>query len=311
MSESRKMPSLIAFACLAWRRFREERCLQIASSLTFATLLAIVPIITVAVTLIPAFPVFRELLQYIERFLVRHMLPESATALAVYVEQFAENAARLTAAGVAVLFVTAVIVLLTIDRAFNQIWRVPRPRGVVQRVFIYWALLTVGPPLIGASLWRTSWLVSQSLGLVKDLPLAGEVMLDVVPVLLTAAAFTLAYLTVPNRRVLTRDAFAGGLLAALAFEGMKHGFAAYIAHFPTHTVIYGAFVLFSVVLERFVVYGRLVRQLVPFLCLIAAHELYRLRASPVAVRRPLPRRAASARPRAPLRAADAPLRARA
>jgi membrane protein len=111
----------------------------------------------------------------------------------------------------------------------------------VQRIFVYWALLTVGPLLIGASLSLTSWLVSQSLGLVKDVPLAAEVMLDVVPILLTAAAFTLAYIAVPNRRVLVRDALAGGLLAALAFEGMKHGFALYVTQFPTYRLVYGAF----------------------------------------------------------------------
>lgn len=241
MPNSRKPPSLVVFVRLAWRRFREERCLQIASSLTFTTLLAIVPILTVALTLISAFPVFREQLQYVERFLVRYMLPESAAALAGYAEQFAANAARLTTVGLALLFVTAIIVLLTIDRAFNQIWRVPRPRGTAQRVFIYWALLTVGPLLVGASLSLTSWLVSQSLGLVKDVPLAAEVMLDVVPILLTAAAFTLAYIAIPNRRVLVRDALAGGLLAALAFEGMKHGFALYVTQFPTYRLVYGAF----------------------------------------------------------------------
>jgi len=241
MWKFRRTPSLIVFARLAWRRFLEERCLQIASSLTFTALLAIVPIITVALTLISAFPVFGELLQYVERFLTRHMLPESAAALGGYVEQFAENAARLTAVGIAFLIVTAIIVLLTIDRAFNQIWRVPRPRSMVQRVFIYWALLTVGPLLVGASLALTSWLVSQSLGLVEGVPLAGEVLLDFVPILLTGIAFALAYICIPNRRVLVRDALVGGLLAALAFEGMKDGFAFYLTQFPTHKLVYGAF----------------------------------------------------------------------
>jgi membrane protein len=237
----RKTPSLVNFATLVWRRFKEERCLQIASSLTFTALLAIVPIITVALTLISAFPVFGELMLSVQKFLVQNMLPESAENIAHYAEQFAENAARLTAVGVAFLFVTAMIVLLTIDRALNQIWRVPRPRPIVQRVFIYWALLTVGPLLIGASLSLTSWLVSQSLGLVKDVPRAGEVLLKVVPVLLTGIAFALVYITIPNRRVLVRDALSGGFLAALAFEGMKHGFAAYITQFPTHKMVYGAF----------------------------------------------------------------------
>ena len=237
----RKTPPLIDFARMAWQRFEEERCLQIASSLTFTALLAIVPIITVALTLISAFPVFRDLMLHIQQFLVQNMLPESAESIAEYAGQFTENAAKLTAVGVLFLFVTAMIVLQTIDRALNQIWRVPRSRTAVQRAFIYWALLTVGPLLIGASLSLTSWLVSQSLGLVKDVPLAGEALLQVVPIGLTGFAFSLLYITMPNRRVLVRDALSGGFLAALAFEWMKHGFALYITHFPTHKMIYGAF----------------------------------------------------------------------
>jgi membrane protein len=237
----RKTPPLIDFVRMAWRRFHEERCLQIASSLTFTALLAIVPIITVALTVISAFPVFRELMLNVQQFMVSNMLPESAESIAAYTERFADNAARLTALGIVFLFATAMIVLQTIDRALNQIWRVPRPRATVQRVFIYWALLTVGPVLIGASLSLTSWLVSQSLGLVKGVPLAGEVLLKVVPILLTGCAFALAYITLPNRRVLVRDALSGGFLAALAFEGMKHAFAFYITHFPAHKAVYGAF----------------------------------------------------------------------
>jgi len=241
MLKLRKTPPLIDFARMAWRRFREERCLQVASSLTFTALLAIVPIITVALTMISAFPVFRELMLHLQQFLVQNMLPQSAESIAAYTEQFAENAARLTAVGLVFLFVTAMIVLQTIDRALNQIWRVPRPRTTVQRVFIYWALLTVGPLLIGASLSLTSWLISQSLGLVKDVPLAAEALAKVMPIGLTGLAFAFLYITLPNRRVLVRDALSGGFLAALAFEGMKHAFGFYITHFPTHRVVYGAF----------------------------------------------------------------------
>jgi membrane protein len=241
MLKLKKTPPLLDFARMAWRRFHEERCLRIASSLTFTALLALVPIITVALTMMSAFPVFRELMIHIEAFLLANMLPESAESIAIYTEKFADNAARLTAVGLLFLFVTAMIVLQTIDRAFNQIWRVARARNAAHRVFVYWAILTVGPVLIGASLSLTSWLVSQSLGLVKDVPLAGEALLKVVPIGLTGMAFSLLYFAMPNRRVLVRDALSGGFLAALAFEGMKHGFALYVAHFPTHTVIYGAF----------------------------------------------------------------------
>ena len=241
MFKLKKTPPLIDFARMAWQRFDEERCLQSASSLTFTALLAIVPILTVALTMMSAFPVFGEMMGQIQQFLVTNMLPESAESVVAYTRNFAQNAARLTAVGLVMLFVTSMIVLHTIDRAFNQIWRVPNRRPTIHRAFIYWAMLTVGPILIGASLSLTSWLVSQSLGLVKGLPLASEVLLKVVPIALTGMAFSLLYLAMPNRRVLLRDALSGGFLAALAFEGMKHGFAAYVTHFPTYRTVYGAF----------------------------------------------------------------------
>lgn len=234
-------PSLVEFVRIVGKRFFEVRCMQIVSSLTFTTLLAIVPIVTVALIMMSAFPVFRELMEHIYQFLLKNMLPESAGTIAGYAEQFTKNAARLTAVGLGFLFVTAMIVLLTIDRAFNQIWGVPRPRSLVQRIFIYWALLTVGPVMIGASLSLTSWVVTLSLGLVKDVPYAGLVLLKMVPILLTGLAFALLYITLPNRRVLVRDALSGGFLAALLFEAMKQGFAAYVTRFPTYTVVYGAF----------------------------------------------------------------------
>ncbi len=234
-------PPLADFLRLLWRRFDDDRCMQIAASLTFTTLLALVPIITVALTVISAFPVFSELMAHLETFLVENVLPESARTIVFYTQEFAENAARLTALGLIFLFVTSIIVLMTIDQAFNEIWRVPRARGPVQRVFIYWTLLTLGPVLIGASLSLTSWVVSVSLGLVQDVPYAGKVLLRIVPMLLTAGAFALLYATLPNRRVLVRDALTGGFLAAVVFEAVKLGFAVYITQFPTYTLVYGAF----------------------------------------------------------------------
>lgn len=235
------LQSLVQFAGVTARRFDEDRCMQIASSLTFTTLLSLVPLITVALTVFSAFPVFGTLTEHLHEFLLENMLPESVDLIASYTEQFTANAAKLTAVGVAFLAVTALMLLVTIDHAFNQIWRVPRPRTLVQRVFIYWALLTVGPVLLGASLSLTSWLVSLSLGLVSDIPGAGVGLLRTVPIVLIWFAFTLLYLTMPNRRILIKDAAFGGLLAALAFEAMKRGFAVYITQFPAYKLVYGAF----------------------------------------------------------------------
>src|SRR5213594_1371317 len=131
------------FLAHVFRRFNQDRCLQIASSLTFTTLLALVPLVTIALTLMSAFPVFSGLGEQIHRFLLANMLPEAAGKVVTgYIEQFSGRTGRLTALGTAVLAVTAFMMMFTIERAFNSIWRVSRTRPVVQRVLIYWATIT-------------------------------------------------------------------------------------------------------------------------------------------------------------------------
>jgi membrane protein len=231
----------IDLARIVARRFDEDRCLQIASSLTYTALLALVPLVTIAVTVIAAFPVFGSVTAALQTFILQNLVPTSADSVATYTQQFSRNAAKLTAVGIVFLLVTSIMLLLTIDRAFNDIWRVKRPRPMVQRVLVYWTLITVGPVLIGASLTLTSWLVGQAVGLVKGLPGASVVLLSIVPIMLTSIAFALLYMAMPNRRIAARDALIGGLIGGVVFELMKRGFAIYVSSFPTYTLVYGAF----------------------------------------------------------------------
>lgn len=223
-------------------RFEGDRCIQVAGNLTFTTLLALVPMFTIAFTMFAAFPVFEDWANAFKIFLLTTLVPEvGGKIITVYMQQFADNAAKLTAVGLAFLAVTAVLLLVSIERVFNGIWRARRPRSLVQRLVIYWTAITVGPLLIGASLSMTSWLLAQSVQSVGSAQHLQEVLLRVVPVILNGAAFGLLYLTVPNRRVRARDAFVGGVAAALMFEVMKRGFALYVQLFPTYDLIYGTF----------------------------------------------------------------------
>ena len=223
-------------------RFRQDRCAQMAASLTFTTLLSLVPLLTIALTMFSAFPVFTDFSEQIRNILLSNMMPETGGKLiSRYMEQFTESAAKLTAVGIVSLTLTAMLMMLTIDNAFNTIWRVSRPRPLVQRVLVYWAVLTLAPLLIGGSLSLTSWLASLSTGYARQIPAFGVVMLKVVPVILTTLAFSLLFRVVPNRYVPQRHAFIGGVVAALAFEYMNRTFAFYIAHFPTYKLVYGAF----------------------------------------------------------------------
>jgi membrane protein len=223
-------------------RFREDRCTQMAASLTFTSLLSLVPLITIALTLFSAFPVFSDFSDEIKNFLLSNMLPETGGKMVSrYVEQFTESAARLTAVGIVFLGLTAMLMMHTIEDAFNTIWRVSQPRPLVQRVLIYWAVLTLAPLLVGGSLSLTSWLVGMSVGYARQIPEFGVTLLKVVPVLLTTLAFSLLFRVVPNRYVPMRHAVTGGVVASVAFEFMNRTFAYYIAHFPTYKLVYGAF----------------------------------------------------------------------
>jgi membrane protein len=223
-------------------RFAGDHCDQAAASLTFTTLLALVPLFTIAFALIAAFPVFEEWSDAFKIFLLTSLVPEvSGKVITVYMQQFADNAGKLTAIGLVFLVVTALILMLTVERVFNVIWRVRRPRPLLQRLVIYWAVLTIGPLLIGASLSITSWLLTRSLEWVPASAHVGRGLLGGLPFLLTVIAFGLLYQLIPNRQVAPLDAWLGGLAAASVFELMKYGFGLYVANFPTYTLVYGAF----------------------------------------------------------------------
>ena len=230
------------------RRFQEERCLQVASSLTYTTLLSLVPLLTVALTLISAFPAFQDFTANVDDFLSENVLPEPiANVISTYIQEFTEKAARLTALGVAGLAVTSFLLMYTIERAFNVIWRVRRGRGIAQRVVMYWSILTLAPALIGASLTMTTFVISRSLGWMET-AWVGDTALKLIPPLFTVTAFTLLYYIVPSRPVRPAHALIGGLVAGVAFEIMKRGFALYVALTPTYTMVYGAFATIPVFL---------------------------------------------------------------
>lgn len=230
------------FVRLVIARFEDDRCVQVAGNLTFTTLLALVPMFTIAFTMFAAFPVFEDWANAFKIFLLTTLVPEvGGKIITVYMQQFADNAAKLTAVGLMFLAVTALLLLVSIERVFNGIWRARRPRSLVQRLVIYWTAITVGPLLIGASISLTSWLVAQSVPSVGAVENLREIVLRIVPVILNGAAFGLLYLVVPNRRIRAKDAFVGGVAAALMFELMKRGFALYLQAFPTYDLIYGTF----------------------------------------------------------------------
>lgn len=225
----------------ALQRLQEGRLPQVAGSLTFTTVLALVPILTVAFAIFTAFPLFNTFRTSLEAYFIQSLMPKGiSNTILGYLTQFATKATRVSAISGVALMVTAIATMAMIDKSFNQIWQVKRSRPALQRLLVYWAIVTLGPLLVGVSISSTSYLFTATSGVVGAVPFLGALFYTLTSIAFTTGAFTLLYLVVPNRSVEWRDAAWGGLFAAVAFEIAKRIFASFVIQFPTYTIVYGA-----------------------------------------------------------------------
>ncbi|MDB5873745.1 MAG: YihY family inner rane protein [Ramlibacter sp.] len=224
------------------RRGREERLAQAAGGLTFATAMSMVPLLAVSFALFARTPALRPAGEAIREHLLRGLLPaDIAKTVMKHLAQFTGNASGLTLVGFAVLLLSALALLLSVENTLNRIWQVKKPRPVLRRLALYVAMLLTGPVIVGTSLWVTSHLLAASDVVAGTRPAWLPHVLNLGPVVLSAAGFACLFRFVPHTAVRWRDAIAGGLLAGIAFEFGKHGFAIYLANVPTYRTIYGAF----------------------------------------------------------------------
>lgn len=222
-------------------RFVADRCNRAAGALAFTTLFALVPLMAVALAVLSVFPVFAGWMDTLQEFIYRNFLPTAGEMVARYVEQFATNAGKLTIWGLLFVVSTAVLLMSSIERTFNDIWHVEQPRKRLHRLLGYWALLTLGPILIGVSLSLTTTLITGPL--FGPRATAGGLrvlLLDALPIVFEVAAFVLLYMVGPNTVVRFRHALVGGVFATVLFEVAKAAFALYVTRFAAYRVIYGA-----------------------------------------------------------------------
>ena len=234
---------------LTIRRARQERLPQAAGALTFATLLSIVPLLAVSFALFTRLPGFSLFEAALEEHLLKSLLPaEIARAVLTHTHRFAANASELTWVGALFLLATAMAMLLTVENAFNRIWNVQRNRPLLKRLGLYLVMLAVAPPILGVSLWASSYVLGVSMGWIGPLPPSAQFVLDLGPAALSWAGLACLFYFVPNTKVRRRDAIAGGLMGSVALELGKRGFAAYLLKIPTYKAMYGAFAVFPVFL---------------------------------------------------------------
>ena len=221
---------LADFSKFPWRdtaitlrqRFRDDHLGLTASSLTFTTSIALVPFFTVALAIFTAFPMFAKLQGTLQIWLVESLIPDNiARQVLGYLTQFTRQASRLGVAGLTVLVITAIALVLTIDRTLNSIWRVRKPRPFGQRVLIYWAAVTLGPLLLAASLAATSYV----LPFVRNGAAAPEAMLqflvDTLEFVCLAGSLAALYHYMPNTYVKWAHAWVGGGFVAVGIAVAK------------------------------------------------------------------------------------------
>ena len=236
-------------ARLLTERFRDARLGVSASSLTFTTVLALVPLFAVGLAVFAAFPMFGKFQDTIQRWLIESLVPESiARQVLSYLTQFSRKASRLGSVGLVAVLLSAVFLMVTIERTLGQIWGLQRQRPFAQRVLLYWSSITLGPLFLGASLAITSYVVTASSDVVNVLPGSIRWLLDSFEFLLLIACVSGLYFYVPYTRVRWRHAITAGFLVAGALELAKKGMAFYLLQVPTYSLIYGAFAALPILL---------------------------------------------------------------
>ncbi len=242
--ENRYLQKLIALLQYVYRRTDEERLTQVAGNITYTLILGIVPAVTVALAIFTYFPQFEMMRRVIEMYFSRGMIPPGmAKGILSNLTLFANKASRVSIVGsIAMLFTTAMIFNL-IETTFNRIWGVQEPRPIFRRIVIYLFIATLGPIILGGSLYLTSYLYLAARGIVSQLPYVKGIWPIIFLTALSTTAFTFLYRFVPYRQILWKDAFYGGLFAAVSFEIAKRLFAVFIMQFASYQKIYGAIAL--------------------------------------------------------------------
>ena len=222
-------------------RVVEDRLNASAAALTFVSLFALVPLLTVTLSIASALPAAGDLEGKLDEFLLQFLLPDSSTQVVEYLSTFIGQARSLTVFGVAILLVTAILMLRNVEKALNDIWRNRANRKPLQSFLLYWAVLSLGPAAIGLGLGVRAYLFAatndwgglQLFGI-------GSALISLLPFLISAVGLTCLYAVVPNCQVPLRHALIGGVFAAITFTIARVLFTAVMAK-SSYTLVYGAF----------------------------------------------------------------------
>ena len=222
--------------------FRKENFPQLAGSLAFTTLLSLVPFVAIVITIVSTFPVFQSVVGYVDNFLIDNLMPgKTGSLIAKYMSGFSVKAKKLTLVGLGMLLLTALLLMFSIEKAFNHLWKVQKSRAILHRLGLFLVMVIVGPIVAGAVIATLTFAVTVSLGFFNEPLWVRQMLLKGLALVVLCCFFAFLYFAVPNAKVRPLHAFIGGAVATAGIAGIQKLFELYVIKLPTYSMVYGAF----------------------------------------------------------------------
>lgn len=207
-----------------------------AAVLSFSTLFAIVPTLSLIFSVFSLSPYFVELQQYLESFLFEQLLPKNHEMVTQYIHQFVASAQKLKGVSLLFLLVAALFLFREVDNRILSIWGDKKKRLMGVNSLVYLLVLVLGPLLLASSLFATSYLSASKLFMFVPM---GGIFVSSLPIILSAVGLSLLYYFIPNERISFKNAVKSGFIIAFLLEILKSFLLIYINYFPVYELIYG------------------------------------------------------------------------
>lgn len=232
------MQKIREFVYFVMKRAQNDTVLRVASSLSYTSLIALVPVLAIALAIFSAFPVFNEVRQQVQDMIIQNLMPDTGEDIKLYFAQFINATAKLTTIGVVGIALTAILLLSTIENSFNFIFKVTRPRRFTTKITLYWTIITLGPLLLGTAFSLKGYAAFNDV--LHTVPELQVIMGSILPFLLTWLVLTGVYIFVPNKKVDFLNAGAGAFVAMCLFWVLRFGFSIFMVKNNTYKTLYGA-----------------------------------------------------------------------
>lgn len=232
------MQKIREFVYFVMKRAQNDTVLRVASSLSYTSLIALVPVLAIALAIFSAFPVFNEVRQQVQDMIIQNLMPDTGQDIKLYFAQFINATAKLTTIGVVGIALTAILLLSTIENSFNFIFKVTRPRRFTTKITLYWTIITLGPLLLGTAFSLKGYAAFNDV--LHTVPELQVIMGSILPFLLTWLVLTGVYIFVPNKKVDFLNAGAGAFVAMCLFWVLRFGFSMFMVKNNTYKTLYGA-----------------------------------------------------------------------